>query len=383
MIRYHRTPEGVIKECEAQSPETCKYGGMHFYDKSSAENYNDMMNALAVGKLKEPTLPTEFYSKDDFIKLSPNLINNYNEEYMKDIDLDSFYDEKITNLNSIEDLSKPISNILGIKPKENVDFNFVDNGNSNPNLMKSINYRINCQTCVMAFELRCRGFDVKAKGNNRSEDFMTLARDPRKAYINPETGTFPEAKQISGSNYKQIYNKLNQEIKSNERYIFEVHWRKHSSGHIVNLYKNEDGEMILFDPQVNQVSKNEQIKEYLRNVRIKDEYDYFKGNVSPNKITRVDNMQINPHFDKNLLIANKTEDNKLEEIKPKEQEDKPKRKSRKDIDVKLPKMLIDNVTEKDLMILREDYTDKELKEEFENIKSPVEFVKKLNKILNK
>lgn len=151
----------------------------------------------------------------------------------------------------------------------------------------------------------------------------------------------------------------------------------------VNIYKNEDGEMILFDPQVNQVSKNEQIKEYLRNVKIKDEYDYFKGNVSPNKITRVDNMQINPHFAKNLLIVNKIEDNKLEEIKPKEQKDKPKRKSRKDIDVKLPKILIDNVTEKDLMILREDYTDKELKEEFENIKSPVEFVKKLNKMLKK
>ena len=379
MTRLHRTPEGVIRECEAKSPETCKFGGMHFdiSERRAAEKYNDIMNALAEGKLKEDSLPTGYYPNEDFLKLGPP-IKAISEE-AGDLKQENVKKTK-------EETTMTIEDALEIKARKDIDFNFIDNNHSNPNYFEDYKYCINCQTTVLAFELRCRGYDVEAKGNDSLETNY-LSQYVESAYINPETGKHPERQSLEGANYKQLYKSLDEAVKPNERYILRVVWRDCRAGHVVNVYRNEEGEIILFDPQNNTVSKGEQIKEYFRNVRMRS-HDYWDGYFYYTKLIRIDNTEIDPKVAKKVLIPHKTEDNRLDKEekaeekiakanKPKKEKEENKPKS----NVKLPEMLTKFATKEDLMTLREEHSDKELNEIFKDIKDPVDFVNKMNELL--
>lgn len=382
MTRLHRTPEGVIRECEAKSPETCKFGGMHFdiSERAAAEKYNDTMNALAEGKLKKEALSTVYYSNEDFFKLTPP-IETVEQKKIN-------HSRNIITTDSKEESVMTISEALGIKAKKDIDFNFIDHKNSNPNYFNDYKYQINCQTTVLAFELRCRGYDVEAKGND-SLATKYLSQNVESAYINHETGENPELQDLKGANYKQLYKSLDEAVKPNERYILRVVWRDYRAGHVVNVYRNEEGEIILFDPQSNRVSKGEQIKEYFREVKMRSRFyggDYYYYT----KLIRVDNTEIDPKVAKKVLIANKTEDNKLdnevkeEKVKKKEKTNKPKKEKEENkpkSNVKLPEMLTKFATKEDLMTLREEHSDKELNEIFKDIKDPVDFVNKMNELL--
>lgn len=392
MTRLHRTPEGVIKECEAKSPETCKFGGMHFdiSERAEAERYNDIMNALAEGKLRRETLPTKYYSNEDFLKLGPPLKTNNKKE---EVNFDEVYNYKnfkkeIDEKNTKEELAMTTDELLGIKAKDNIDFKFIDDNHSNPNYREGGKYRINCQTAVLAFELRCRGYDVQARGND-TKQARELSYSIEKAYINRDTGVYPEEKELQGVNYKQLYERLNEEVKPNERYLLSVKWRNYNSAHVVNVYRNEQGEIILFDPQSNRVSKGEQIKEYFKEVKMRSVVART-FTIYHTKLTRVDNTDINPYIAKNVLIVNKTEDNKLdnevkeEKVKKKEKTNKPKKEKKENrpkSNVELPEMLTKFATKKDLMALQEEYSDKELNQMFKDIKDPVSFVNKMNELL--
>lgn len=50
-------------------------------------------------------------------------------------------------------------------------------------------------------------------------------------------------------------------------------------------------------------------------------------------------------------------------------------------DIVLPEMLVKYTTKRDLKILREKYGDEELKNIFNNINDPINFVNKLNELL--
>lgn len=50
-------------------------------------------------------------------------------------------------------------------------------------------------------------------------------------------------------------------------------------------------------------------------------------------------------------------------------------------DIVLPEMLVKYTTKRDLKILREKYSDEELKNIFNNINNPIKFVNKLNELL--
>ena len=54
---------------------------------------------------------------------------------------------------------------LGIRKGSEMNFEQADGNKPNPNYIKNRAYQINCQSCVVAYELRRRGFDVEAFGN--------------------------------------------------------------------------------------------------------------------------------------------------------------------------------------------------------------------------
>lgn len=119
-------------------------------------------------------------------------------------------------------------------------------------------YRINCQSCVVAHEMRLRGIHVTARPNTGFESNMPykLSWKTQKAWIDPKTGEMPEVSKAGGwVDYRK--NKTpaqrKKEFLSNTqeagRYHMGFAWKGGRSGHIVTLERKADGSLSLYDPQ--------------------------------------------------------------------------------------------------------------------------------------
>lgn len=119
-------------------------------------------------------------------------------------------------------------------------------------------YRVNCQSCVVAYELRRRGFDVEARGNEERPGTIThrLARRTEMAWIDPETGLYPKA--IKAGGWKDWSNEIPREqmlaqfdkiTASPGRYHAYYYW-KGGGGHIITAERLQDGRLRLYDPQI-------------------------------------------------------------------------------------------------------------------------------------
>lgn len=375
MTRYHINPETrAVGICRAKSPETCKFGGMHFDSFKKAQKYNDEHNSKYSFNSARKAMSTKSYSDEELEKLKPPLIAKRKEVIGK-IEYNGEENYKV----------KDMEEVLGIAKIENPDFSFIDHSHSNPNYSTHYGYekyRVNCQCCVVAFELRCRGYDVEAKGNDNLSS-LALSRCTELAYIDPETNDCPKKQELKSQSPAALYKELQRTIKENERYTFEFAWKgRGTAGHIVNIYKSEDGELVIYDPQISYISKGEEVAEYLKHLKFKKTVQGFTYKIPP-QITRVDNMDIRARIAEEVLIVNKTEENSLDNKKKgktNKKANKPKKK-KPESNVKLPEMLTKFATKQDLMTLQEEYSDKELNEMFKDIKDPLSFVNKMNELL--
>lgn len=158
-------------------------------------------------------------------------------------------------------------------------------------------YKVNCQSCVVANELRRRGYDVTARGNNESGDIPDrLSRLTNWAWIDPTTGKTP-SKMIAGGvevkGYKVKTKTLPQTMKDFAeltkdagRYHVDFTWKKKNgqkkwTGHIITAERKESGELVIYDPQNGK--KIDNFRSYCNDV-------YLKTGI---RILRVDNLLIN------------------------------------------------------------------------------------------
>ena len=142
----------------------------------------------------------------------------------------------------------------------------------------------NCQRCTVAFEMLCRGINVTAKpsilnivNDKVSMEFDHVATNWHKRYIGYETqqvsigGKSPEA-QIKEISY------LMKQYGDGARAEVFVNWEDDTRGHVF-VAMQIDGKTIFLDPQTAEIDKK----------------DYFNVcNLSGTKLTRVDNLQLNP-----------------------------------------------------------------------------------------
>lgn len=136
--------------------------------------------------MSELRIRRETEEKNDLQELR-TLLDNLNLD-MKDHRLDrSKADNKVVNR---LEMRKP-----AIRPGETVNIKEFDEKKylqelktdlreCNPNYKLGKEWRINCQRCVPAFEMRRRGLDVTAK--SRTKGFDTLAYNPFQVWKNPE-----------------------------------------------------------------------------------------------------------------------------------------------------------------------------------------------------
>ena len=172
---------------------------------------------------------------------------------------------------------KGIEESLGIKRGVSMDFEKANQGNGNVDYKSGlIEFRVNCQSSVVAHELRMRGFDVTAQPNWKMGDAPNrLSHGTWKCWIKadgtpferPELFAYKFSKRGSyvGLPYKETIQQINEHTKEVGRYHVSFDWKGEKYGHIVTMERKADGTALWYDPQTGE--RNFFNKEYAKKIK--------------------------------------------------------------------------------------------------------------------
>ncbi len=134
--------------------------------------------------------------------------------------------------------------IAGIKRGKPMSFKQANEGKVNPNYSKSLEYQNNCQTCILTFELRLRGFDIEAVPFDKNNpDMVKLAKQPWLVYQNTKV------LQSTAKNFRKCEEWLKNNIKQGERYGFGYRPGMVTNKHVIIAQKTLLGKIEFYDPQ--------------------------------------------------------------------------------------------------------------------------------------
>lgn len=143
-------------------------------------------------------------------------------------------------------------------------------------------YSANCQRCVVAYEMRRRGYDVMAMPTYAGDIKPRVAFKASDGTINGRwMGAFKNAKAVpmkarSANQAKDALNKHMQSYGSGSRGVVEVFW-KNGGGHVFNV-ENIGGKIRYYDAQT---GKTVNINEYMGHAK--------PGSVN---LVRTDNLRV-------------------------------------------------------------------------------------------
>ena len=166
----------------------------------------------------------------------------------------------------VKDVTEDIT-LAGVKKGNPMSFEEADSNNPNPNFKKAEEYGINCQSCVVCFEARLRGYNVITKGNTKGSMLEKLARDTRLAWLD-NSGSHPNyILNVSATTPSKALNWLESEVKENSRYTMQFSWRGRSNGaHIISVSK-KNNKLFFYDPQIARTYEDSEILLYLKQLK--------------------------------------------------------------------------------------------------------------------
>lgn len=199
---------------------------------------------------------------------------------------------------SIRENEKMISDTLGIPvPSTPMSFEQANELRSNPNYSEGTfnQYSRNCQSCVVSHELRMRGWDVEAIGNNGRADSLPrrLSRMVNHAWIDRSTNAAPLRIPVEG------FEDLVKKAKAPGRYHVRWGWTGELSGHIITFERTENGS-FFYDPQDGTKYTLEEIN------------NLWGGHTRGMQYYRVDTLNVNPEFVKVVMKTKKRRKAKTE-----------------------------------------------------------------------
>lgn len=175
------------------------------------------------------------------------------------------FEDNLKKANEIKRLDNARNKIVAtVKQGKPMNFTQADGGAPNPNFKKGGGYEKNCQSCVVAYEMRRRGFNVEAMPNYKGSMSEVLSYKTNLAWIDRTTGKNPSYIYTQGRSLNERLDWIKDNITPNKRYTIEWTWSGKNYGHIVNLYKNNKNVLSLYDPQsgINRIDILD-IKDYL------------------------------------------------------------------------------------------------------------------------
>ena len=154
-------------------------------------------------------------------------------------------------------------------------------------------YWSNCQSCVVSYAMRLRGYDVEARNrdyNNKAQNL--LSEDTTLAWIDPVTGKHPELTTVPPRNHKDGLRWLESNLQNGGVYVFTFRWHGTVDHHIIIIVKT-NGSLIMYDPQSGEtINKNKQM-EYMESIAWSDR--------SRPKFLRIDQMEPDLEIIDNVL----------------------------------------------------------------------------------
>ena len=203
--------------------------------------------------------------------------------------------------------------LAGVPLGAEMSFEEADNFNVNPNYGKK-GYDINCQSCVVVFEARLRGYDVIVKPNLRGSVPERLSRQTNLAWKDKDTGK--NIKYIineDATNPKKMLQFIKDTVNQGERYTIQFGWKgARYAAHIINLDRNENGEIRLKDNQRGKIGTitersewtgDDDVLEYLKRMKYTKTFYGTKYYAGP-KLLRIDNAVFDEDIAKGIMEAN-------------------------------------------------------------------------------
>ena len=268
----------------------------------------------------------EEYTRDDGTKVSghwrskPSEIDNNNSDYEN-----TDWDENLEGAEELYSLQKYIESeeykkeyrkrekqksierkdpeeIAGVKRGEPMSFDEADGGKVNPNYGKDNDCSENCASCVYAYESRRRGYNVEATPAVEGSVTKELGKNFFNSWLDIETGIPCNGIEIDVKN-ENCFDFFTENAMDGERYAL-VSYAEHDfegnvdiEAHAITVEKDNNGDLIFYDPQSGGIRKNEIAKEYL------DTWMGKNSRYNP-RYLRIDNKKLSPtYYDKVLTKA--------------------------------------------------------------------------------
>ncbi len=193
-----------------------------------------------------------------------------------------------------KDVYNPDEKYLGnVECGKEMTFTEADSGSVNPNFEESEDFQCNCQTCVVVFEARLRGWNIEAKPFSLGSNLEKLSEQTNLAWINAE-GKHPDyIYNTTANSTDAMYKFISDTVKPGERYTLQGIWKGPiACGHIISVFRENTGNLVFYDPQVNIIYNERGIKENVLSMMMKGatEEDTIK-------LLRIDNLS----FDKQIV----------------------------------------------------------------------------------
>lgn len=192
--------------------------------------------------------------------------------------------------------------VAGVKRGEIMTRDEANHGKPNPNFRKGPGYDINCQSCVVTYEARLRGYDVQTLPNYKNKTTLALSRNTNLAWIDPITGKNAEYivdKSITTA--KAMLNYAESVVEQGKRYTIEFAWKgRSSSGHIISMDRDENGALRLYDPQIGKTYLGNEMRLYFNQIKYVRTIYGTKLPVPP-KILRIDDKLFDLNVVNNIM----------------------------------------------------------------------------------
>lgn len=279
------------------------------------DNQRQVNGILGIAEPKKKELSLLEIAEQRHAKRTQEQVDDIKRRYWQRFEPDYLSDEqKAANIEAYLQIEKD----LGIKRGKPMTFTEANEMKGNPHYGENEGYGINCQTCVVAHELRLRGFDVSALANTKGSALEKLSHDvtnawktlglerPMETFVNPRKIDFSKVewkttKKGNGmmryvSNFERtkktlptLISNFNSIVTEDGRYHIHWGWRTGNTGHIIT-FERKDGVISFYDPQTGE--KFTDLKKYFTKNKI---------TLSSLLLYRVDTLTPNIAVIKNVL----------------------------------------------------------------------------------
>ena len=187
-----------------------------------------------------------------------------------------------------------VAKILKLKtPNKSMSFDEANELRGNPKYSTARSYRVNCQSCVVANEMRRRGLTVSARPNTKKPGSVPyrLSYQTELIWIDPKTGQLPTLEKIYASTDHAAAIDWERRTADTGRYHLRFHW-KSGGGHIITFERKADGVGVFYDPQTGNIIKE-------------SEFYYDRIKLDSLRFYRVDNLRVDTSMIDGAVVKQK------------------------------------------------------------------------------